>query len=401
MSGVVVLLSRSIKLALLSLLFTSLPVVSVNAQSKEFNNLLPDQIGDFRRQGAIRRSELFSASEASQNQSVRRLSDGSLAASAALASYRSDNDTEFLVEVVRFRNDTEAYSFLTVLAHELRESSPSLVVRPDVIGTAGFISSPSVTFFKGPVIMRVTAAQQAATEEIELFARALAMELDAGDADIPVLIKHLPDWENAHPIVHNVTLEGLKLTIPNSPILDSIIFDASTEAVTGRYGNTQMLIVEFTTPQIAGDNDRRITARLEELRTTGQEIPTAYSRVGNYSVFVFDAPNEQVAQDLIGQVKYEQVVQWLGDDPYWYQRAERRYVETTAGVLIVVVKAAVLALFVCLAAGGIFGALLFSHRRRKRPREVFSDAGGMLRLNLDEMTAQPDSSRLIGRRNSG
>lgn len=398
MSGVVILFSRSVKIALYSLLFSGLASVPVIAQLAEFNKLLPGQIGAFRRQGAIRGSELASASEAVPN-SVRRSSDGSIAASAAQARYRSDNETEFQVEVVSFRNDTEAYSFLSLFAHEMREKTAPVVVRTNVIGTAGFISSTTVAFFKGPVFMRVSSPQQVPAEELELFARALSTELAAGDADIPVLIKHLPDWENAQPIVHNVTLEGLKLTIPDQPILDSIVFDASTEAVVGQYGSAQMVIVEFTTPQIAGDNDRRITARLEELRTTGQMVPTAYRRVGNYSVFVFDAPDEQVAQNLIGQVKYEQVVQWLGDDPYWYQRAERKYVETTASVLIAVVKASGLALIVCLAVGGVFGALLFAHRRRKRPREAFSDAGGMLRLNLDEMTAHVDSARLIGRGN--
>jgi len=47
--------------------------------------------------------------------------------------------------------------------------------------------------------------------------------------------------------------------------------------------------------------------------------------------------------------------------------------------------------------GGLFGALLFSRRRtRQRNIEAYSDAGGMLRLNLDELTPETDPARLIG-----
>jgi hypothetical protein len=126
-------------------------------------------------------------------------------------------------------------------------------------------------------------------------------------------------------------------------------------------------------------------------------LPSAYRRVGNYSVFMFGAPSEQVANELIDQVKYQQVVQWLGNDPYAYERATREFTETTLGVFVSVVKASGLALVTCLGVGGLFGALLFT-RRRSRTRNVaaYSDAGGMLRLNIDDLTPETDPARLIG-----
>ena len=117
----------------------------------------------------------------------------------------------------------------------------------------------------------------------------------------------------------------------------------------------------------------------------------------NYAVFVFDAPTPEAANQLTDQVKYQQVVQWLGNDPYVYERATREFTETTLGVFVSVVKASGLALVTCLAVGGFFGALLFSRRRsRQRNVEAYTDAGGMLRLNLDEMTPEIDPARLIG-----
>ena len=162
----------------------------------------------------------------------------------------------------------------------------------------------------------------------------------------------------------------------------------------------KFLIVEFNTPQLATDNDQRIIARIQELWKLGQPAPTAYRRVGNYSVFVFDAPDEQTAKQLIDQVKYEQVVQWLGENPNIYKEAEKQYINTTLGVLVAVVKASGYALVGCLGLGALIGGLLFTYRRaQQKSVTAFSDAGGMLRLNLDELTAETDPSRLLRERN--
>src|SRR6185503_6751536 len=167
------------------------------------------------------------------------------------------------------------------------------------------------------------------------------------------------------------------------------------------YSGARMVLIEFNTPQIAGDNDQRIAARLNELRSQGQPVPAAYRRVGNYAVFVFDASSEQAATQLIDQVKYQQMVQWLGENPYRYDQAVREFSETTLGVFVSVVKASGLVLLGSFAVGGLFGAFLFTRRRKQRTAmEAYSDAGGMLRLNLDDLTATKDPARLLGPGNS-
>ena len=117
-------------------------------------------------------------------------------------------------------------------------------------------------------------------------------------------------------------------------------------------------------------------------------------------MFVFGAPDEKTAKQLIEQVKYEQVVQWLGENPYILKEAQRQYAETTLGVFVAVVKASGYALIGCLGTGFLIGAWLFNRRRlRQRNLDGFSDAGGMLRLNLDELTPQTDPARLLRERN--
>jgi hypothetical protein len=174
----------------------------------------------------------------------------------------------------------------------------------------------------------------------------------------------------------------------------------NADAVAASYGPSKLVIVEFNTPQQATDNDKKIIAAIQDLWKQGRPAPTAYRRVGNYSVFVFDAPDEQTARQLIDQVQYEQVVQWLGENPYIYKEAEKRYINTTLGVLVAVIKASGYVLLLCLGLGGMLGGLLFSYRRaQQKGLEAFSDAGGMLRLNLDDLTAESNPSRLLRERN--
>jgi hypothetical protein len=194
--------------------------------------------------------------------------------------------------------------------------------------------------------------------------------------------------------------ETLKRMFSNQTVLDVVSFDGGAEAAAGEYGPQKLVVIEYNTASLATDNDQRIKAKLQELSTQGQPVPTAYRRVGNYSVFVFDAPSTEAANQLIDQVKYQQVVQWLGQNPFSYEKATREFTETTLGVLVAVVQTSGLALVGCLAVGGLFGALLFRSRRaQQRSREAYADSDAMLRLNLDELTPENDPARLLERGN--
>jgi hypothetical protein len=213
--------------------------------------------------------------------------------------------------------------------------------------------------------------------------------------ETPVLIKHLPNWETAGKNAKYIlTLDDLKRNVVNQPIVDSVSFEGGTEAVAANYGQGQLVIVEFSTPQFSVENDQRIAAKIQELKGQTQPVPTAYRRIGNYSVFVFNGSDEASANQLIDQVRYEKVVQWLGDDPHMADRLQRYFAQTSAGVLIAVLKSSGLSLLACLAIGGVFGFLLF-RQRRAQAAAVFSDAGGSVRLNLDELTKTSDPSRLL------
>jgi hypothetical protein len=215
------------------------------------------------------------------------------------------------------------------------------------------------------------------------------------DEDIPILLKHLPNWEAVQKQAkYVVTLDDLETAVPNQPVLDAVSFEGGTEAVTANYGESQLAIVEFGTPQFSVDNDQRIAAKIQELRSQSQPAPTAYRRVGNYSVFVFNGTDEASANRLIDQVQYQKTVQWLGEDPHLYRKLQRYFTETSAGVLVAVLKSSGLSLIACLAIGGLFGFLLF-RQRRAQSAAAFSDAGGSVRLNLDELTDAHNHARML------
>jgi uncharacterized protein DUF6599 len=298
--------------------------------------------------------------------------------------YVSSNGERFAVDVTQAASEAKAYEMLSLAAAEAG------VEVGNVVGTAEFSSKDRITFFKGNDVVRISSVKpDASLTNLNELAQLLSETLDKGDGDIPVLIKHLPNADEAQKnAIYLNGFDTLTSLAPQQPVFTAVQAGGNADAALATIGTSKVLLVEFNTPQLATENDERIVGRIHELWNLGQPAPTAYRRVGNYSVFVFDAPDEQTAKQLIDQVKYEQVVSWLGDNPNILRRAEERYINTTLGVLVAVLKASGYALVGCFGIGGLIGALLFTYRRsQQKAVTAYSDAGGMLRLNLDELTA--------------
>src|SRR6185503_16347149 len=102
-------------------------------------------------------------------------------------------------------------------------------------------------------------------------------------------------------------------------------------------------------------------------------------REGNYLIEAVNFQDRDSAQALVDTIKYPYGVKWLHDprrpprDPLRVQKAAMMLISTFTllGLLLVTV----------LVLGVIFGTTIFL-KRRKRQEETFSDAGGMLRLEL-------------------
>jgi hypothetical protein len=380
-------LSRLFILILVSLLFAS--AAFADPTFEESAKLLPNRLGDFQASGRARPYEIskdYAAMPAGKLVGVER-------------TYRSADGQKAILRLVRASSDSAAYALLTNASPAISKSG-QLAIERNGIGTASLALPNHVFFFQGPIFVSIKNESPAKGDDALLsLARALAETLDKGEGEVPVLVKHLPDWESVFSTAtYAATRQELGIIAGNRPVLDAVSFDGGAEAVAANYGSSRLVIIEHTTPQIATENDARINARLSELRAGGLALPSGYRRVGNYSVFVFDAPDEATATQLVDKIAYEQVVQWLGTNPYLYERARREYSETTAGVILSVIKASGLSLLACLGIGGIFGAIVFRRRRAQQAMtEAYTDAGGMLRLNLDEISSPTPSTRLLGK----
>jgi hypothetical protein len=222
----------------------------------------------------------------------------------------------------------------------------------------------------------------------------IAKSQEVSETDgVPVLVKHLPDWDKG--VMQSTFTDDLgELTdvLGEKPVLHSFDFIPGTEAVTAAYPEGKLLIVEFMTPQASVDADSRIRQWIES--NPGSNI--AYKRIGNYNAFVFDAQDQEAANGLLGQVKYQKTVQWLGEDPFLLQKLERDFATKTGDLFLSTLELIGVGIVVAIFGGLALGYIFFQVREKQRQQfHEFSDAGGMVRLNLDGLTPEISPSRLL------
>jgi hypothetical protein len=212
---------------------------------------------------------------------------------------------------------------------------------------------------------------------------------------VPVLVKHLPGFpeEVKQGYKFSSDLGVIRSEVGDRAILKGVEFVPGTEAVTAVYPAGRLLIIEYPSPQVSVETDQ-IAANY--LASSG-DGSVAYRRIGNYNVYVFDVTEPEVAIALLDRVKYEKNIRWLGDDPFYQNRAERSFVVTTSDIFLSTGLVIVLGMGGSIIAGLGIGYIFFVLRsRRKADMSEFSDAGGMTRLNLDHLTPDIAPGKLLG-----
>ncbi len=258
------------------------------------------------------------------------------------------------------------------------------------VGMDGARLDGSLIFWKGKYFARMTTANpegRVTTGELRL-ARALADKIGMRE-DIPArptLLDSLP--------AQSIVVESQRYLLgPES--LNAFIergrdvfgFAGDAEAVMAEYNlgdKLKLVIVEYHTPQFATDAFARAAGHVESLGEADRNR-VILKREGNFIVQALNVGDREAAQALIDSIKYPYVVQWLkdpprpGDDPLRAQKAAQMLLSTFGllGIMIIAV----------LVGGAAFGTTIFL-KRRKRQQQIFSDAGGMLRLDLDPFEAR-------------
>ena len=219
-----------------------------------------------------------------------------------------------------------------------------------------------------------------------------SQEVSEGDG-IPVLIKHLPEWDTIpkSELVFAVNKEELRSAIGNRPVIESIDFVPGTEAVSALYPAGRLVIVEFASPQSAADASFNIIQTLEHIG----DDSTVYRRIGNYNALVLDTSDKAGANALLDAVRYEKQIHWLGDNPFRIS-AERAFVLTTTDIFLSTVLFILIGVGFAIAGGLAVGIVYFQLRERRRAAmTTHTDAGGMIRLNLDGLTPDIIPTRLF------
>lgn len=205
---------------------------------------------------------------------------------------------------------------------------------------------------------------------------------EIGDDDrIPVLVKHLPEWESVREsVVLTNKVEDLRRVLGERSVFTTMDLPPGSEAAVATYPTGKLLVVEYPTPQTATD----AFAKVEAL--AGQS-EFHHRRIGNYVAIVFDADSSKTAAALFDQIKYEKYVQWLGDDPYLLQKIERYFAVTGRDVALSTVLFITIVFSTAIGLGILVGFLFYRSRRQLKANSVaFSDAGGLTRINLDELS---------------
>jgi hypothetical protein len=225
----------------------------------------------------------------------------------------------------------------------------------------------------------------------------------------PILPSHLPEEhkipESEKYIVGPRALGEMKNFSDLKEVID---FEGGVEAAIADYrnGNGQMslIIIEYHTPQSAANAYTQVWNYFNGLPQQEKDR-RLLKRTGNYIVGAVNVEEINDAQNIINQIKYEAKVYWAGrklsDIPLEFRPLDPVAIEEAKRTVKVLLRSfywigAMLLSAILL--GIIAGGLLFYWNRYRRRKlgldDLFSDAGGTLRLNLDDYSFLPDETRI-------
>lgn len=298
------------------------------------------------------------------------------------------------VELFQTANQFAAYGLLTYLrsARDPKAKTPAIGMEVAQLPDA-------IIFYKGNYFARVTNADQKTKASASLrlqLARALSEALPPGNQSAP----RPPLFESLAPALDAAKNAGYATTLHTERYFlgpqamsdfvdrarDIFTFAGEAEAVMIECAAPQrekikLIIVEYHTPQFATDSMQQLDGYLESLAES-ERARLSVRREGNYIVAAVSADNPDLAAQMVSSIQYPYSVKWLRNplwptnDPFRVRKAAEMLL-STFGILGAILGTVLLF-------GTVFGTTVFL-RRRKSQREAFSDAGGMLRLDIDPM----------------
>ncbi len=265
----------------------------------------------------------------------------------------------------------------------------------------GRLPENSHEFYDGRYLVKANISSPSGGNELldnSLF-EAIKSNIVGGEGQLPSLPLHLPENGKVRDSEKYIIGPAALAKLNNFSALKNVVnFDVGVEVVTAEYHNgdrrMSLIIIEYQTPQLASDEHSQIQGYFSALPES-ERSRQIVKRIGNYVVAALNVEDMPAAEKIVGQIKYEKKVYWAGrkftDIPLEYRPPDPVAIEEATRTTQVLLRSfywmgAMLLSAIIL--GLIAGAILFAwnlHRRRKLGLDdLFSDAGGTIRLNLDD-----------------
>ena len=320
-----------------------------------------------------------------------RVPDGEIALEYGLEAIASrnyaDGKEHYLVELFELRFPSGAYGFTSFLQNVGKQRA----------------------FQSGRRVIRVQRLPNSAPLLPEFFEALVKSFPESKDVPIP-LPSHLP--QTGKTARSETYFTGPKVLASHRQfnfLKGAVSFDGGTEAVTAEYQLSQaevnVLLLEFHTPQLAHDGFAKLEAAQAKL-PEAEKNQLVFKRIGNYVAVANPVKDKQATEALLGEIKYTAVVHWQGtkfsDIPLEYRPPDPAALEEASETATILLRTFYwIGLMLALAAGfGIItGSSFFYWRRYQRRKagldELFSDAGGTIRLNLEDEPLETPESKLL------
>jgi len=133
-----------------TLLLTVTVAAFAEPPSTKLIEVLPSDLGSFHQLLSMRPLVTLSREGILKPEAFRTKTEtGGLPFVGGEADYLSREGNKLTVEILKFNGESDAYSFLTLVAERIREGDPEARINRAGIGTASVLSPQSVAFFKG------------------------------------------------------------------------------------------------------------------------------------------------------------------------------------------------------------------------------------------------------------
>jgi hypothetical protein len=345
---------------------------------------------------------------ATSAQPLRRVLADSLGGRAASSPVGApDNDTAGLARqfaprdaAARSYGDARVTLYLVPdesVAHALARAVRPAGGEPVAVGGGGWANADATAFWLGPYAVTV----EGPASSRDAVVSALTSRIGSPSAPAP-LLGHLPgDGRIAGTERYLPSFDALRRARPDLAEDVFRLEAGGAEAVVAQYeqpGAAPFLLtlVEYETPQLAAEAERRLKAWHGAL-PEGALAGRLTRREGNYLVEAINVADEALVGRVLGAVNYAYQVKWLKEPPMplpaFDVAGEGRKV---AQVLLSSFAIVGIGLLSAACLGIVFGAGMFRLRRRGIGN-TYSDAGGMVCLDLDPALPPTATPRLLGK----